>query len=79
MKLSQHIKDRQTSLNIAHDCAQLMENQVNAKKGITGVAFKTIYKGIKTIKSDYAVRAITGLLPSVSEAIEPIWAEGIQR
>lgn len=79
MKLSEQIQNKQIRLNIANECVQLMEEQVNAKKGITGVAFKTLYKGIKTIKSDYPVKAITGLLPSVSEAIEPIWAEGMQK
>ena len=71
MKLSERIKDEQINFKIASECVQLMENQVNAKKGITGVAFKTIYKGIKTISSDYTFRAITGLLPSLAGFSKP--------
>lgn len=79
MKLSEQIKDKEIRFNIANDCVQLIEDQVNAKKGVSGVAFKTLYKGVKAISSNYVCRAIMILLPSVSEAIDPLWEEGIQQ
>lgn len=79
MKLSEQITDQQIRLNIAQDCVKLMEDQVEAKTGITGIAFKTLYKGIKSISPDYAQRAIFGLIPSVSEAVNPLWDEGKEK
>ena len=79
MKLSEQIKDQKISDNIAHECVQLMESQVSAKKGLSGIAFKTLYAGIKAISSDYAFNAIKGLLLPVSKALDPLWAKGLQQ
>ncbi len=79
MTLSEQIKNKEVSSNIAVDCVALMEEQVSAKKGIKGVTFKTLYKGIKTISPDYTTNAIKGLLPSISQAIDPLWSEGIEQ
>lgn len=77
MKLSEQIKDSQTYSKIAADCVSLMEDQVNQKKGLGGMLFKTLYKGINAIGSDYAYNAIVNLIPAVSRAIDPLWEDGV--
>lgn len=79
MKLSEQIQDQQIRLNIAQDCVKLMEAQVEAKTGVTGILFKTLYKGIKSISPNYAQKAIFGLIPSISQALNPLWDEGIEK
>ena len=77
MKLSEKINDPQTRSYIASDCVLLMEDQVKQKKGLGGMLFKTLYKGINAISSDYAHNAIIGLIPPVSRAIDPLWDQGL--
>lgn len=79
MKLSEQIQDQQIRLNIAEDCVKLMDNQVDAKTGITGAFFKTLYKGIENISPNYAQKAIFGLIPPISQAINPLWDEGKEK
>lgn len=79
MKLSEQIQDKEVRLNIAEDCVKLMDNQVEAKTGITGILFKTLYKGIKSISPNYVQKAIFGLIPPVSQAINPLWDEGKEK
>ena len=79
MKLSEQIEDKQIRLNIAEDCVKLMDNQVEAKTGITGILFKTLYKGLESITPKYAQKAIFNLIPSISQAINPLWDEGKEK
>lgn len=79
MKLSEQIQEQEIRLNIAQDCVELMEAQVKAKTGITGILFKTLYKGIKSISPNYAQKAIFGLIPAISQAMNPLWDDGIKK
>lgn len=79
MKLSEQIQDQEIRLNIAQDCVKLMEDQVEAKTGITGIFFKTLYKGIKSISPNYAQKAIFGLIPPIAQAMNPLWDEGTEK
>lgn len=79
MGFSEQINDQETQLKIAHDCTDLIEQHVNRKKGVTGVAFKTLYKGLKSVSADYIVQANLKLLPSVTKALDPLWDEGKQK
>lgn len=77
MKLSEQIEAKHIQSDIARECVQVMENQVNSKKGMTGVLFKTLYAGIRALGADYAYRAILNLLPATSEALDPLWEKGL--
>ena len=77
MKLSEQINDPQIRSRIATDCVSLMEDQVNQKKGIGGILFKTLYKGINAIGANYAHDAIVALIAPVSRAIDPLWEKGV--
>ncbi|NER84994.1 MAG: hypothetical protein F6K42_36900 [Leptolyngbya sp. SIO1D8] len=78
MKLSESIKDKSVRAKISADCAKLIDEQVTAKSGLSGLALKTAYKVVKGIGSGYIPGAIGRLLPAVFGAIDPMWEEGLQ-
>lgn len=76
MELTSKINDKETYNSVAADCTQLMDEQVSAKGGLSGMAFKATYKVVKGIGADYIPGAIKRLLPETLKALDPIWAEG---
>lgn len=76
MKLSDVIKNKAIKASIVEDCTQLVDEQVKAKGGLSGVALKTAYSVVKGIGANYIPGAIGRLLPEVCKALDPIWAEG---
>ena len=76
MGLSEKIQDQTVRANIAADCAKLIDQQVAAKGGLSGMAMKTAYGVIKGIGAGYIPGAIDRILPDACKAIEPIWQEG---
>lgn len=76
MELTSKINDKETYNSVAADCTQLMDDQVAAKGGLSGMAFKATYKLVKGIGADYIPGAIKRLLPETLKALDPIWAEG---
>ncbi len=79
MKLTDKVKEPAVRAAIANDCAQLIDRQVSAKGGLSGMALKTAYSVVKGIGSNYVPGAIKRLLPETCEAIEPLWAEGVAK
>ncbi|MGD1896393.1 MAG: hypothetical protein ACFB16_05500 [Phormidesmis sp.] len=79
MALTNKIQDAAVKDAIAHDCAQLIDQQVSAKSGLSGMALKAAYGVIKGIGSNYVPGAIKRLLPEACAAIEPIWEEGVAK
>ncbi len=77
MTLTQKIEDPAVKSAIANDCAQLIDRQVSAKSGLSGIALKTAYGVIKNIGSNYVPGAVKRLLPETCAAVEPVWAEGV--
>ncbi|MGD1907463.1 MAG: hypothetical protein ACFB0C_15950 [Leptolyngbyaceae cyanobacterium] len=76
MKLSEMLENPSVKANIVADCAQLIETQVSAKGGISGLALKATYKVLKGIDANYISGAIARLLPSIFKALDPLWEEG---
>lgn len=64
--------------SMAKDCTHLIDEQVSAKTGFSGMALKATYKVVKGIGSDYVPGAIRRLLPETLAALSPIWTEGTQ-
>ncbi|MDA0267195.1 MAG: hypothetical protein O2890_10400 [Cyanobacteria bacterium] len=77
MKLSKIIQDPSVKASIVADCTELMETQVNAKSGITGLALKAAYRVAKSVGASYIPGAVGRLLPALFEVLEPIWEEGV--
>lgn len=74
----QVVKDEDTQANIAADCAKLMDEQVATKSGISGLAMKTAYRALKGIGPGYIPRALNSLVPQALDALDPMWAAGLQ-
>ena len=77
MGLSEQLRDDQIKSSMAADCAKLMDEQVAAKSGVSGMAFKATYRVVKGLSSDYIPGAIQRLLPEAISALEPMWEEGL--
>lgn len=60
------------------DCTRLIEAQVNAKGGLSGMALKTAYRMVKSIGASYLPGAIGRLLPDVLDSLDPLWVKGLQ-
>ncbi|MEM8611661.1 MAG: hypothetical protein AAGF93_06550 [Cyanobacteria bacterium P01_H01_bin.105] len=74
--LSEKIQDAAIRASIADDCAKLIDKQVAAKGGLSGMAMKTAYGVIKGVGAGYIPGAISRLLPDACTALDPIWQEG---
>jgi hypothetical protein len=78
MGLSHIAKDQQATASIAADCTQLIDEQVSAKSGLSGLAFKAAYGVVKGLGGDYIPGALGRLLPETLSALDPLWNEGTQ-
>lgn len=65
-------------MHLVADCARLMDEQVAAKNGISGLALKAAYSLVKGVDPGYISGAIHRLLPDALSALDPVWEEGIQ-
>jgi len=77
MELTDKINDTAAYARIAADCTQLIDEQVAAKGGLSGVALKATYTVIKGVSNDYVTGAVRRLLPETLSALNPIWTEGV--
>ncbi|MBF2001917.1 MAG: hypothetical protein IGS50_19185 [Synechococcales cyanobacterium C42_A2020_086] len=78
MGLNDQIKAQQTKADLVADCTKLIDDQVAAKNGISGLALKATYGVVKGIGANYVSGAIERILPDVLNALDPIWDEGMQ-
>ncbi|PSN14373.1 hypothetical protein C7293_11965 [filamentous cyanobacterium CCT1] len=78
MGLSDILNDKAVKTAVVNDCALLIDRQVAAKGGLGGMALKATYGVVKSAGSGYIPGAIGRILPEVVEALEPMWAEGLQ-
>jgi len=78
MRLREQIKSEETKASMATDCAQLIDEQVAAKTGLSGLAIKTAYRAFKGIGSGYIPRTLQNLIPQALDALDPMWAAGLQ-
>ena len=78
MTLSNTIQDPATRQGIVSDCTQLISTQVSNKGGLGGMALKAAYGAVKSIGGDYVPGAVNRLLPEICQALDPMWAEGVQ-
>lgn len=78
MKLTDKIQDAAVRSSIAADCTQLIDTQVAAKGGLSGMALKAAYGAVKGLSSNYVSGAVNRLLPEVFASLDPLWAEGVE-
>lgn len=56
-------------------CVDLVQAEVDAKKGFSGAAIKTGYKVVKALKPGMISNAIDKLLPEFAQALQPMYDE----
>jgi hypothetical protein len=78
MTLIELAKDKTAKARLVQDCTVLIDQQVAAKGGLSGLALKTAYKVVNGVGPSYIPGAIGRLLPEVLRALDPLWAEGLQ-
>lgn len=76
MTLSEVFQDEERKRAIIKDAAQLVDEEVAAKGGISGFAVKAGYGAVKGIKPGFINEVLEKLLPQFAEKMEPIWEEG---
>lgn len=67
--------DRQAVID---DTAQLIEDEVQSKSGISGMALKTGYGAVKKLKPGIIKEAIDGLLDDFSDALDPLYQDYLE-
>jgi hypothetical protein len=78
MGLCDVLQDGAVKTQLVADCVQLIDQQVAAKGGISGLGLKATYSVVKGIGSSYIPGAIERLLPEALNALDPIWHDGLQ-
>lgn len=78
MGLKDGLKDPDKRASVVADCVILIDDQVAAKSGMSGMALKLAYATVKGIKPGYIAASVEWLVPEVFAALDPMWSEGIQ-
>jgi len=78
MGLSDILNDPNKQASVVADCVKLIDEQVSAKSGISGMGWKAAYGAVKNIMPGYIGGAVERLMPESLAALDPMWSEGIQ-
>jgi hypothetical protein len=65
--------------NVIKDCCSLIDDEVKAKSGFSGIAIKTAYGIVKTFKPGFVTEVVDGLLDEWAEKLRPFyeaWEKG---
>ncbi|MBP9114347.1 MAG: hypothetical protein KBF88_16150 [Polyangiaceae bacterium] len=73
--LSDVLTDESKKPAVITDCLTLIDEEVDAKGGLSGLALKAGYKVIKGIKPGFVQQVVTDLLPEFAAALDPLYQE----
>jgi hypothetical protein len=76
MSLGDSISDPSKKAAIVADCCTLVDEEVSAKSGLSGLAVKAGYAAVKGIKPGFIAEVVDKLLPEFAGKIDAIWEEG---
>jgi hypothetical protein len=76
MSLGDVINDPTKRPAIVADCCTLIDEEVSAKGGLSGLAVKAGYAAVKGIKPGFIKEVVEKLLPEFATHLDPIWEEG---
>jgi hypothetical protein len=76
MGLADALNDPTKKPAIVADCCSLVDEEVAAKSGLSGLAVKAGYAAVKGIKPGFIAEVVTKLLKEFSDKLDPIWEEG---
>jgi len=57
------------------DCVQLINEEVDSKGGLTGIAVKASYALVKAVKPGFINEAVDHMLDDFVKRLEPFWAD----
>ena len=77
MGLSEALADKDKKSKIVADCTVLIDQEVDAKGGLSSIPLKAGYKAVKGIKPGFISHVLENLLPEFATKVDPIWAEGV--
>ena len=60
---------------VVADCVQLIEEEVDSKGGLTGLAVKAAFAVVKAVKPGFVTEAVDHMLNDFVSRLEPFWAE----
>src|SRR5215471_9098895 len=60
---------------VVGDCVQLINEEVDSKGGLTGLAVKGAYALVKAVKPGFVTEAVDHMLDDFATRLEPFWAE----
>lgn len=60
---------------VVADCAKLIEEEVDSKGGLTGLAVKAAFAVVKAIKPGFVNEAVDHMLDDFVKRLEPFWAD----
>lgn len=70
--LSEALNDETKKGEVVQACCTLIDEEVAAKGGLTGLAIKAGFKAVKGVKPGFVKHAVTELLPDFAKALDPI-------
>lgn len=73
--LSQRIGSEPTRARVVSECVNLVDEEVKAKNGVSGLAIKGAYGTVKKIKPGFVTAAVDGLLDDWLRRLEPFHAQ----
>src|SRR4051812_23242548 len=73
--LIEALTDESKKKDVVKDCCTLIDAEVKEKGGISGLAIKAGYHGVKGVKPGFVEGTVEALLPDFAKALEPIYNE----
>ena len=60
---------------VVADCQTLVQEEVDSKGGLTGLAIKGAYALVKAVKPGFVGEALDGMLDDFATKLEPFWVD----
>jgi hypothetical protein len=60
---------------VVADCAKLIEEEVDSKGGLTGLAVKAAFAVVRAVKPGFVNEAVDHMLDDFVKRLEPFWAD----
>lgn len=74
MSLSQQLLKKRTRPAVITDLVEVVQQEVAAKKGMSGTALKAGYGAANKVVPNLTERALKKLFPDFARALDPFWA-----
>lgn len=75
MSLSEKLLAKSTRPAVIDDLVDVVEQEVAAKKGLSGTALKAAYGAVRKVMPDLTKRGVSRMLPDAAVALDPYWEE----